>query len=330
MSYGHQRNSGIPYLTTYDEALKRYNDVAPIRGRANNVKPLGHRNRVDAYTIRKNADGGIECVLWQTPVVTFNVDGTIRLKNYQYNTLSTCNFISEVLRGVYATLHDFKIHVNFRHNLVATHNGEVTHIEGGNYNNGFVLDDKEGIHLKYDAPNNCYEILNAKPTMVHYIKRKASSDCMKMYKDFRTYMLGNVKVRGGEFKEHEYKEAFGSGRVPYYVDNNGVQHFNEVTYEYNVSSLSNLANEKEVEKLFTLIGSEDSMDKNKAVMMLATISKSYYKEARVGETQMLHALKKCIMARHKDVCFEEVVLPLGAYQKDRYAYLFGYREVTVD
>jgi hypothetical protein len=323
MSYGHQRNSGIPYIATYEEALKRYESVAPIRGRKDSVKPLGHRNRVDAYAIRKNADGGIECVLWQSPVVTFNVDGTIKLKNYTYNTISTCNFISEVLRGVYATLHDFKIHVNFRHNLVAIHNGEVTHIEGSNHSNGFVLDDKEGIHLKHDAPNNCYEILNAKTNKVHYIKRKAMRDCENLYSDFRTYMLGNTKVRDGVFAEQEYKEAFGSGKVPFYVSNDGVQHFRDVTFEFNVSSLSNLARADEVEKLFALIESEDFADKNKAVMMLATIGKHSYRESKVGTMQMLHSLKKCIAARHKHECFEEVELPLGKYQKDRYGYLFN-------
>jgi hypothetical protein len=326
MSYGHQRNSGIPYIATYEEALKRYESVAPIRGRKDAIKPLGHRNRVDAYTIRKNADGGVECVLWQTPVITFNVDGTIKLKNYTYNTISTCNFISEVLRGVYATLHDFKIHVNFRTNVIAKHNGEVTHIEGGNYSNGFILDNVEGLILQAGT-NNCYEILNAKPNMVHYIKRKATRDCEKLYADFAKYMLGNVKVRDGMFKEHEYKEMFGTVKLPYYVDNTGVQHFREVTHEFNVSSLSNLAKTDEVEKLFTFIESEDFTNKNKAVMMLATVGKHSYHEERVGESQMIHALKKCIIARHKYECFEEIELPLGKYQKDRYAYLFGYREV---
>jgi len=321
MSYGHQRNSGIPYIATYEEALKRYENAKPIRGRKDEIRPLGHRNRVDSYTIRKNVEGGIECVLWNTPVVTFNVDGTIKINNYTYNTVSTCNFISEVLRGVHATLHDFKIHVNFRRNVVATHNGEVTYIEGASNMNGFVLDNKEGLLIR-ETPNNCYEVLNANPAKVHYVKRKATNAYLKMYEDFRTYMLGNVKVRGGEFKEHEYVEMFGRERELYYTDMGGVKHYREVTHEFNTSSLSNLSEAKGIDKLFTLIGSEDFADKNKAVMMLATMGKSYYRESKVSDMQMIHALKKCIMAKYKDVCFEEVVLPLGSYQKDRYGYLF--------
>jgi len=311
--YGHNRNSGIPYLSTYKEAFDKYQNTKPIRGRKEDERPLGHRNNIDSFKIRLNADDGVECVLWGTPVVTFNVDGTIRIKNYSYNTISTCNFLSDVLRNVSACLHDHKIHVYF-----------TQYMQGRNDLEGFVLDNKEGLHVTYDVPNNCYTLLNAKHNKVHYIKRKQSNDSLKKYKGFEKYLLGNVKVRGGVFAEDEYKEVFGTTEKLYYTDDYGKKHFNTVTKEFNVSSLSNLGNPKAVEALFNLIESEEAMDNNKAVMMLATVSKHSYYSEKVNESQVLHALKKCVLARHKMDCFEEVELPLGMYKKDRYGYLFDF------
>jgi len=48
--YGHHRNSGIPLINDYATALKLWEDTKPIRGRAIDTRPLGHR-RNDHYLI---------------------------------------------------------------------------------------------------------------------------------------------------------------------------------------------------------------------------------------------------------------------------------------
>ena len=60
---------GAPYLASYAEALKRYEDTKPIRGQT--VRPLGHRKYHIWASIEKQADDivlmyeGHPCVIWR-------------------------------------------------------------------------------------------------------------------------------------------------------------------------------------------------------------------------------------------------------------------------
>ena len=89
--YGHHRNSGIHTLTNYNEAFHKWESTKPIRGRGVDVRPLGHRRSADQYKIELLPEGGVACVLYKTPVVTFFEDGDIRILNDNWNSVSTCN-----------------------------------------------------------------------------------------------------------------------------------------------------------------------------------------------------------------------------------------------
>ena len=57
-------------VRSYAQALDLYNKTAPIRGRADDVRPLGRRRDVDKFSIRNSADG-VQFVLYNTPVLTW-------------------------------------------------------------------------------------------------------------------------------------------------------------------------------------------------------------------------------------------------------------------
>jgi len=108
----------IPKLSTYEQALAHFNDVKPIAGKGVNagVRPLcgtPSGRKKTQYSMRKSesaftGDGrAIECVLYDTPVVTFTENGRIIIDmNYPSNT--THSFISEILRyyGGYCSYSD--------------------------------------------------------------------------------------------------------------------------------------------------------------------------------------------------------------------------------
>jgi hypothetical protein len=100
------RRGQLPTLVRYENALAHFNKVTPIRGRHEDVRPLGLRRR-DEAVIRKRGDD-IECVLYGTPVLTYKPDDTIVVATHGYDTVLTASFISEVLRGLgmYATPRD--------------------------------------------------------------------------------------------------------------------------------------------------------------------------------------------------------------------------------
>ena len=120
MGYGYgqsNRNSGIRRIMRYEEALHRLTRTKPIAGKGINagVVPLGHRNRPN-FQLRMRQDESIACRLWRTDVVVFDKDDTITIDPDGYSTISTANFISEVL-GVSASQSDNRlvVYVNNGH-----------------------------------------------------------------------------------------------------------------------------------------------------------------------------------------------------------------------
>ena len=99
----------MPRLSSYREALAHYEYVKPIAGKGVNagIRPLcdtANGRRKTQYSIRKKkhpaaaSKQAIECVLYDTPVVTFVEDGTIYI-DMSYPSNTTHAFISEILCG---------------------------------------------------------------------------------------------------------------------------------------------------------------------------------------------------------------------------------------
>ena len=116
----------IPRLSSYEEALAHLNDVKPIAGTGKNagVRPLCNTSsgrKKTQYFIRKKrhpaaaSKQAIECVLYNTPVVTFVEDGTIHI-DMSYPSNTTHSFISEILRGyrAYCSYRDSKTWLHCR------------------------------------------------------------------------------------------------------------------------------------------------------------------------------------------------------------------------
>ena len=99
----------MPKLSNYEQALAHLDGVKPIAGRGKNagVRPLCNTSsgrKKTQYFIRKKkhpaaaSKQAIECVLYDTPVVTFVEDGTIYI-DMSYPSNTTHSFISELLNG---------------------------------------------------------------------------------------------------------------------------------------------------------------------------------------------------------------------------------------
>lgn len=58
-------------MRSYAQALRVYKETRPIRGRADDIRPLGRRRDVDKFSIR-NAAEGVQFVLYNTPVLTWH------------------------------------------------------------------------------------------------------------------------------------------------------------------------------------------------------------------------------------------------------------------
>lgn len=181
--YGHNRNSGIRRIMRYEEALHRLTNTRPIAGKGVNagIIPLGHRNRTH-FQIRMRQDESIACRLYRTDVVVFDKDGTITIDPAGYSTVSTANFIGEVL-GVNATQYDNRL---------------IVKVNDGRYQ-------AEGLKLRSYAMG--YEVLECKRDVVHNIDRKMMNGLRRDTQDFRKFLSGLMKIKDHTLTEEELAEV---------------------------------------------------------------------------------------------------------------------------
>lgn len=180
---GYSTVMNVPKIADYNAAYKIWNNVKPMRGRVEGgptntpTRPLGQRRDVDTYSIRKNIwTEAIECVLYQTPVVTFTADGEVKIKFGQWSSASTCQFITRILYGISAH--------RVRGSVVLTFRGD----------NKAMVSDHEELILVRGADGHW--VPKEKQTLYDYrVNRKEANNVRKMCSTFRDYLRGVVKLK---------------------------------------------------------------------------------------------------------------------------------------
>jgi len=170
---GYRSVTHIPRVRTYAHARKIFDNTVPIRGRAEEVKPLGRRRDVNTYWCRMTKDESIEFVLYRTPVITFKPDGDIVIQTNGYSTISTHEFINHVLpvscRGQ-------------RSNTVLSIGG-----------NKYIVPKNQAMTMR--MVNGTLTVPEPIDTYEYRLDRKAAKDVRAKYKDFYTYANSMVKIR---------------------------------------------------------------------------------------------------------------------------------------
>lgn len=180
--YGQYRNSGIRSLFDYDDALTWYNVTPPIKGKGRNagLRPLGHRKKMQ-FQIRMQGNA-VECVCYDTPVVTFHADGVIAIKDGGFVSQTTAHFIRDVLR-MGASVAD---------------NDIVLSVGDGAYRL------KSGIKLKRNEHGRL-TVLEAEASEVYHIDRKKMNALRKQVEPYRTFLIGVLKLRNSGFEREELR-----------------------------------------------------------------------------------------------------------------------------
>lgn len=172
--YGNRRNSGIPIIRTYEQAHAYWKGVVPIRGRSPECKPLGKRSGTH-HRIQKTREGAIECIEYNTAVVTFHENGEVEIKENGYPSTSTANFISEVL-GISCLKTDGSIAIG---------------VGSKEYRVGTGITIRRGRGWKLSLVKNG----DIRPK--YKVNRKNMNAVREKYADVYKYVKGMVKLRDG-------------------------------------------------------------------------------------------------------------------------------------
>jgi len=234
----------------------------------------------------------VECILYKTPVVTFYENGDVVIRHDGYNSVSTCNFIGEVL-GLHSSIFNYKTLVGF----------------GGK---DYIVPDS-GLTIKRND-NWVYEPVNPVPVVGHAIDRKGANNVRARYKPFSTYLSSMCRLKAGsDYPQSELTRVFG-------VDK----------YESpNVSDLSHEERngwEEHIKSFFGLITDTNEETKNdsyyKAVLQMARsfgTTRWGVREVEgyvLSEYKALKAFDELIIGFHRSETLIEKVLPEGVVRKD--------------
>jgi hypothetical protein len=295
MSYGHGRNTGIPYLRNYNEALAKFESTKPIRGGGANGGriALGHRHRVAEFYMTKTDKGAVECMCYRTPVVTFHPDGNIELRSGGWSSTTTAQFIEDVL--------PVSCRVN-QSSLVVGFNG------------GFYRFRGEGLMLGW--VNGRLSPLNVEPDHVYRVNRKEANNVRKKYAEFIKFFTGMTKLRGEDvITDEEFIRMFGA-------DESRGGHTTKAQMPSDIA----LRNKEQVESMFAMMESDDHEMRYKAcLLIIKQFGKRHYWQNMgysITPESVRKALNDLVFARHKDVVFDVVEVPLGTIKKDSWSHLF--------
>jgi hypothetical protein len=175
----------VTMLATYADAVRWESEVKPIRGRAEECKPLGARNKSYA-SIRKD-DQDIVVRLYRTDIVRYKPNGTIIVNQGSFASQTTRKYLNAILPMWFGSHQD----------MTFVYRG----VDGGGYH---LLHSKGDNEFKLVKTNNVsssnplYHFVNPKPCVIHTKNRAKSKRVRAQYAPFIRYVKNITKLMGGK------------------------------------------------------------------------------------------------------------------------------------
>jgi hypothetical protein len=176
-------------ITTYEGIKKRYETVAPIRGREVDVRPIGQRRRDWELVVKIDHAGGepsYAAQLYQTNVVEYLPNGNIILRHGGWGTPKTADFMTDYS--------PFK--VSKRANLLWV----VT-------NNKYYPLDKNGVEFR--GVDGAWEPVDTIVMQQRVVDRDKAKALRAQSKEFRDWLKAFLLVSDGWVMHETCKEVLG-------------------------------------------------------------------------------------------------------------------------
>jgi len=180
VSFGANPND-VRVMKTYADAVRWESEVKPIRGRAEECKPLGARNKSYA-NIRKDGDD-IVVRLYRTDIVRYKPDGTVIVRQGGHESMTTRKYLNAILPMWFGS-----------------HQGK-THTYRGTDDIGYHILHSTEDNIFKQTPNNVssslYHFVNPQPCVIHTKNRAKAKEVRSRYAPFIRYVKNITKLMGG-------------------------------------------------------------------------------------------------------------------------------------
>ncbi len=190
----------LPYIYGYEGAKKWFDQIKPLQsGARKGRRPLGGRKDTHMY-IQENAEGSLECVLYETAVVTFKQDGGVVVTPGKWPSSFTCAFIEGLLSNISAnrTRGTLVLHLN--------RSGEKYPLKTD------MAIELVRIAVEPDRPGK-WEVRNAEGVHVWSPNRTASNNVRAKYKEMIGYHKGIVSLLTQEYEKNNEDDPFEPSKI---------------------------------------------------------------------------------------------------------------------
>jgi hypothetical protein len=184
MSFGANPND-VKCMNTYADAVRWELLVKPIRGRKEECKPLGARNKSYA-NIRKEGDD-IVIQLYRTDIVRYQPDGTIIVRQGGYPSQTTRKYLNAILPMWFGSFQG------------------KTHTYRGTEDTGYHILHSTADNIFKIKPNShpsapLYHFVNPQPCVIHTKNRAKAKEVRQRYASFIRYVKNIKKLMGGKIE----------------------------------------------------------------------------------------------------------------------------------
>lgn len=191
----------LPYLYGYEGAKKYHDRIKPLRNGARmGRRPLGARRDAHMF-IRENNEGNLECVCYDTAVVTFKQDGGVVVTPGKWPSSFTCSFIEGLLPDTT---------VNRMKGMM------VLRLNSGSSFGKYPLKEGTSIELvRIPAENRPgrWEVRNAEGVRVWAPNRAKANSVRAKYKEMIGYHKGMVSLLTQEREKSNEDDPFEAARI---------------------------------------------------------------------------------------------------------------------
>lgn len=276
----------LPQIRRYAKALDHYERTSPIRGREEDIRPLGKRSKCN-MRIEKNGEE-VRAVLYGTPVLTYTPDDIVTINTGSWTTVSSNKFIGALLGT----------------NCGSVNGKSVLYAENG----VFLM--KDGMRVRWELGDNGTSRLNVLdyyPSVVHKVRRSVIGQKRKIIKEFWEYTKNLAAITP-------------KTDVPLDTENELLMrdknHGGGAYCEKLVGKILALGSEPDYEKMLVLW---------KTVAFLACPCDMQYDRvqgkwkaitALVNQKNMLSFVNESLKWHYRDEVFETIVLPRGEVKTD--------------
>ena len=169
----------LPYIRSYATAKAIYEKVKPIRGDADNKRPLAKRSdkHMHISKAQKNADEVYICHCYDKPMVTYYPDDTVEIHDVPHSTAYTREFYGQLLSAMH---------------VYVTNSKTVLRLKDSK--DKYVIAKGNTIRLKHDYGKNAWEVVQAEAALEWALNKAKANIVRQKYAEFLSYYKGMTSL----------------------------------------------------------------------------------------------------------------------------------------